>query len=91
MRGAFTGSPPEETTVLSQPSVQPAQQYAPVSPEPQKPKTSKKTGLIIGRVAGAIVLIVAVVLIVVFAGGKNKDEDKSLSSDKTHLIYTTNV
>lgn len=86
MRGAFTGCPPEETTILSQPSVQPAKQYAPVSPEPQKPKTSKKTGLIIGRVAGTIVLIVAVVLIVVFAGKGKDDKPANAESNSNAAV-----
>ena len=84
--GAPLQAAPQETTVLSQPSVQPAQQYAPVSSEPQKPKNSKKTGLIIGGVAGAIVLIVAVVLIVVFAGKGKDDKPANAESNSNAAV-----
>ena len=87
--GAPLQSVPQETTVLNQPPVQPAQQYAPstpaqpfapVLPVPQNPKNNKKLGLIIGGVVGAVAIIVAVVLIVVFAG-KGKD-NKLTSAEK---------
>ncbi len=90
--GAPLQAATEETTVLNQPSVQPAQQYAPVSPGPQKPKSSKKTGLIIGGVAGAIVLIVAVVLIVVFAGkGKDNKPANADNESKTSVSEVQNT
>lgn len=75
-----------------QQSVPPTPQYQPpVTQGPQKPKNNKKTGLIIGGVVGAVVLIVAIVLIVVFAGGKDKDSDKSKDSEKSPKTTVSEV